>query len=136
MPEVKKHLEIRMGASIELQKREERTIAIVPHTFDLVDDFNGLDSLLNETFDEVYVYTSQVQKTFWHACVLISFLKFNTVFKVNETSFLNKNKIQDITSNINNLKIDFHCHDVKAEPLGLESSRKVIIDITKRLFIV
>ena len=39
MPELKKNLEIRMGASFELQKREDLTLAIVPQTFDLVDDF-------------------------------------------------------------------------------------------------
>ena len=39
MPELKKNLEIRMGASFELQKTEDLTLAIVPQTFDLVDDF-------------------------------------------------------------------------------------------------
>ena len=132
MPKPNKSLEIHLGTSIGLKIKEDLIIAIVSKEFDLVDDFSEFEPLINEVFDEIYVYELKTQKTFWHACVLISFLQFNSVFQIKESTFFNRKKIADITRNINNLQIDFHCHDIKAKALDSDSSRKITADINKK----
>ncbi len=99
--------------------------------FDVVDSYSLIEKATAENFDAVYVHIPSHKPIFFHICVFISLITHNIPTYILKHEAVNKvplsvNDYTDITQNINNLSINFHCHNIATETLDASFSKRLL----------
>lgn len=122
---------IELGSdSLEIVKDNQDITIYLNQEFDLVKEGNFISEVQEILFDSIQINIPIEHKAFMHICVFISLLEKSVPVFVRKKS-KEEDTLVELTENINNLKIDFHLHQLQCKELDDVSSSNLIKEINK-----